>query len=674
MFNPNANQGQQRQQKSDSDVPEHTIEAPCTPRVSKHPLADVSIQFKQEHENQPSKAIIAPIPPSTETDTDMATATANNNNNNNQRISEDYLARSLPRTSPDNTCISYICQTSSQIGKFRPDKAKKLNIPMGPLWGKLQKSPSITLDDGTVITHDQVCDPDLPGSIFMIIDCPSVHRIDGLIYSPEFEPYQNTADPNCIPKVIIHLVDDNVLANSKYREWMNKFSPETEHVISSEGYCAQSTIFRSHALSQYKLSQLDEQIFKIPEYNNTPKLSLTKFDDLPPKVYPLLNKTRFSLDPKKGLEKTIDETPPFDVKNKDKNMIEFDQNKEFQQAIQEARQSSKEMNNIKPFPGDDIQVITLGTGSSIPSKYRNVSATLIKIPRFGSFLLDAGEGTYGQMLRYFGQDNIEKEINDLRCIFVSHLHADHHLGVIQLLTKRKKFNHHKQPIFVIGPFIFQRWMMEYNDVQHIGSSRQVIFIRANQLFKNNDILPHNRQNIELLKKVFGLAEIESVFVKHCRWAYGLALTHKSGWKLVYSGDTRPCQRLIDAGKDATLLIHEATLEDGMLDLAIYKRHSTTSEAIEVGQKMNARYTLLNHFSQRYAKIPTLSEEQSNACFSFDLMSVKMKQIPLLPRYTKALQLIFQEEEEEGDGDDIDMDNIDDIEDKKKKDTKKKKQK
>jgi ribonuclease Z len=52
----------------------------------------------------------------------------------------------------------------------------------------------------------------------------------------------------------------------------------------------------------------------------------------------------------------------------------------------------------------------------------------------------------------------------------------------------------------------------------------------------------------------------------------------------YSGDTRPCDRLIEAGKHATLLIHEATLEDDMKAEAISKKHSTTAEAVEVGEK------------------------------------------------------------------------------------------
>jgi ribonuclease Z len=67
-----------------------------------------------------------------------------------------------------------------------------------------------------------------------------------------------------------------------------------------------------------------------------------------------------------------------------------------------------------------------------------VSATLVKIPGYGSIMLDAGEGTYGQMMRRFGIDHLDKEIKALRCIFVSHLHADHHLGVVHLINNWNK--------------------------------------------------------------------------------------------------------------------------------------------------------------------------------------------------------------------------------------------
>lgn len=52
----------------------------------------------------------------------------------------------------------------------------------------------------------------------------------------------------------------------------------------------------------------------------------------------------------------------------------------------------------------------------------------------------------------------------------------------------------------------------------------------------------------------------------------------------YSGDTMPCESLIEAGRDSTLLIHEATLEDTEVEMALMKAHSTFGQAIDVGSR------------------------------------------------------------------------------------------
>jgi len=44
-----------------------------------------------------------------------------------------------------------------------------------------------------------------------------------------------------------------------------------------------------------------------------------------------------------------------------------------------------------------------------------------------SMLLDCGENTLGQLYRHFGSENIVSVLQKLRAIFISHLHADHHL-------------------------------------------------------------------------------------------------------------------------------------------------------------------------------------------------------------------------------------------------------
>lgn len=52
--------------------------------------------------------------------------------------------------------------------------------------------------------------------------------------------------------------------------------------------------------------------------------------------------------------------------------------------------------------------------------------------------------------------------------------------------------------------------------------------------------------------------------------------------------------------------------------------STTSQAIGVGVKMNAHFIVLNHFSQRYAKIPLFSEDFTERVgISFDHMRVRL---------------------------------------------------
>lgn len=52
----------------------------------------------------------------------------------------------------------------------------------------------------------------------------------------------------------------------------------------------------------------------------------------------------------------------------------------------------------------------------------------------------------------------------------------------------------------------------------------------------------------------------------------------------YSGDTMPCDSLVEAGQGATLLIHEATLEDENAAMAVVKGHSTFGQAVDIGRQ------------------------------------------------------------------------------------------
>jgi ribonuclease Z len=84
------------------------------------------------------------------------------------------------------------------------------------------------------------------------------------------------------------------------------------------------------------------------------------------------------------------------------------------------------------------------------------------------------------------------------------------------------------------------------------------------------------------------------------------------------------------GAQVTCLIHEATFQNSKLDEAVKKKHSTLSEALLVSKEMDARITILTHFSQRYPKVPVLEEDNSvdfsahNIVCANDLMHIKLK--------------------------------------------------
>jgi ribonuclease Z len=46
----------------------------------------------------------------------------------------------------------------------------------------------------------------------------------------------------------------------------------------------------------------------------------------------------------------------------------------------------------------------------------------------------------------------------------------------------------------------------------------------------------------------------------------------------------PTKKLVEAGKGATVLIHEATLGDDQKEMAREKSHSTTGQAISIGKQ------------------------------------------------------------------------------------------
>lgn len=204
-----------------------------------------------------------------------------------------------------------------------------------------------------------------------------------------------------------------------------------------------------------------------------------------------------------------------------------------------------------------------------------------------------------------------------------------------------------QPLLVVAPTQLRAWLQQYhNQCQEI--LHHISMIPAKCLQKGAEVpSPPVERLISLLLETCDLQEFQTCLVRHCKHAFGCALVHSSGWKVVYSGDTMPCEALVQMGKDATLLIHEATLEDGLEEEAVEKTHSTTSQAIGVGMRMNAEFIMLNHFSQRYAKIPLFSPDfNEKVGIAFDHMKVCFGDFPTVPKLIPPLKALFADDIEE----------------------------
>ncbi|KAG0046168.1 hypothetical protein BGZ83_008642 [Gryganskiella cystojenkinii] len=574
----------------------------------------------------------------------------------------------LPRTTPNNVALSYIFQSPDYIGKFNKQAAVELGVKPGRLFGELMKGNTVVSEKtGATVYPHQVVQGARPGRVFMVIDCPTVDYIESLVESKAFEQFYSTTaedgSSTTAAACIVHFGDQTILSHPRYKTWMSRFGSETRHIIANQDYCAQPLIWRAQSYGCYKLSKLNKSIFPIPYYDNKPVARLDSALKEGVKATVASGMLKFQIEPTTELQH--DEVQGYQSYTDDYTSMRDDKKQYMREyysvAEQVIQEAEVELAKLRDFPGKDVVLTSLGTGSSIPSKYRNVSATLLDTITHGTFFLDIGEGTFGQMFRHFGgyrrspdQTNcVEDRIKNLKGIFISHLHADHHLGTVSIIDRWNKLRTpDTDPLYLIAPLKFNSFLQELSDVQDFGY-QHVRFIESEDIvhwrdpFRNKLRQQADKVLRELLK-TSGFEEIKTVDVIHCPWAYGISMKHKEGWKIVYSGDTRPCQNLVSAGQDATVLLHEATFEEEMRDEALKKKHSTVNEAIMVGEGMDAKFTMLTHFSQRYPKIPRFDSEDKQTVIGicFDLMSVTFGQMAVLPKYLPALKCLYSEQSDE----------------------------
>ena len=81
---------------------------------------------------------------------------------------EDFYVRCFP-LDHTKTCVGYTLEELDRPGEFNPAKAAELGVPMGPMWGKLQKGFSVETPDGRTVLPSDVMGEKRSGRKFSFV-------------------------------------------------------------------------------------------------------------------------------------------------------------------------------------------------------------------------------------------------------------------------------------------------------------------------------------------------------------------------------------------------------------------------------------------------------------------------------------------------------------------------
>ncbi|KAI5805114.1 beta-lactamase-like protein [Geopyxis carbonaria] len=531
----------------------------------------------------------------------------------------------LPSSRPSPVAMSYVLRIHDHRGKFHPEKAIALGVEPGPDFRKLTDGHPVTTKAGTVVQPEQCMDETRKGTGIAVCELPDESYVAPFLAHKEWEA---TEEVQQRIGAFFWILGPGVHEDPRLQKFWARF-PNSKHVLASHELCPNRISFHGAAKFTTRLNALDSKFFPILKSSSKPA------EPLPKNTVLGQSGLVWDIEPKWGLV-TKDVQQSFDPASAYEGI-----EPQFSEAVSSIHASLAATPSVPAFfPGSDVEVFTLGTGSAMPSRYRNVSATLVRIPDVGSLLLDAGESTLGQLTRLFSPDELSHHLRDIKALYISHLHADHHLGAVAVLRAQHELVDPSQKTYIVAPYRFLTWLNEYADVEAFGLSR-LVFVPCEGLRRTSASVPPNRQG---LLDELGAFEWETAPANHCQSSFTTAVTFRNGFKLAYSGDTRPTTAFVGIGKDATMLLHEATFDDELRAEALAKKHSTIGEAVQAGRDMNARTVVLTHFSQRYPKKPRLTKEDegeaSNVLYAFDCMRFKVGEIPRFGRLSKGLEQVY----------------------------------
>ena len=421
------------------------------------------------------------------------------------------LIHHLPPTKPSQISMSYIIRNHKIRGKFNAAAADELGVPPGVLRAALAAGSSVQSSNGLTVTPDMVLGPTKEGSGFAVIDLPSKDYVYDLINRPEWsaEKVMNGVG------AVIWILGPGIVQEKAFIEFVDG-KPELQHIISSPEHCPDYLSMTSAASMAICHTQIDPARYDIPVHSNavlsksvqSPETETTMSGQLPKNCQPARRGLIVNLEPKPGI--TEEAVSPY----LNTALVAQTTSQKVLALSETARQeiNSPEVQaetSGQNLPSPDAEVICLGTGSASPSRYRNVAATLLRVPGHGSYLMDCGENTLGQLKRMYTAPQLAELFHDLKLIWISHLHADHHLGLTSVIkawyeelhgagkVKRRKpllaeqmldpgqlFMDGKR-LFIVGQKKMMQWLEEYSSVEDFGYDQLVPLVAWNDSLEWN---------------------------------------------------------------------------------------------------------------------------------------------------------------------------------------------
>lgn len=283
----------------------------------------------------------------------------------------------------------------------------------------------------------------------------------------------------------------------------------------------------------------------------------------------------------------------------------------------------------------NFNVTILGTGSAIPTKDRFLSGQVVNHDEH-LFLVDCGEGTQIQLRRY------KKSLNRISHIFISHLHADHYLGLPGLLSSMDLLGR-TAPIVIHCPkgldeFLavnfkisnakprFEiKWL--FTDDKHVNLLLDMPKLEVFSFplkhriactgFWFKEKLRPRKFDKNLLKKYF-ITPDEIIAIKNGSDYEApdgtfyrneeVTIAPNTPRAYAYCSDTIFLPELANILKGTDVVYHEATFGQELEDRATATFHSTASQAAETAKLVQAKKLYLGHFSSRYVDADVLVEE------------------------------------------------------------------